>query len=110
MQFKALQLRYNDRTVVDALPKILENYNATQHSAHRYACNFAGLITGRMTPSEMYNGSPEVIQKALEKSIDYRRKRIWKGATQNTDIPEGTLVRLSLQSKLKQRKLHQTSA
>jgi transposase InsO family protein len=81
---RQLQVEFDDLTYIDVLDKLVSNYNNTVHSAHK------------MTPRQVYYGSQDVIDKAFETLTKYRQKRIFRGATQNTDIEP--VQRLELQS------------
>lgn len=58
-----------------------------------------------MTPKEVYYGNQETIQKALERSLIYRKKKIWRGSTQDTNINPGDHVRVAIRSDPESRKL-----
>jgi hypothetical protein len=85
-------VEFGDLIYVDALDKLVSSYNLTRHSAHK------------TTPREVYYGSKETVAEALETQLDYRKKRIFRGATQDTDIPIGTMVRIALRADPQERK------
>jgi hypothetical protein len=88
---KLLQVQYGQRLYLDVLDQIVDNYNNTIHSSHK------------MTPNEVYYGTPDVIERALVNATKYRASKIFRGSTQNTDVEPGDRVRLSVTTDSKER-------
>jgi transposase InsO family protein len=89
---RQLQVEFDDLTFVDALDKILGNYNNTIHTSHK------------MTPRQVYYGNQEIIDQAYETLTKYRKHRIWRGSTQDTNLEPGTKVRIAIRADPKERK------
>ena len=103
---RALQSNYDDKTYLDALDSLVENYNNCRHSM---VVRLTSLITSGFTPMQVYNGDEEILEEALRRSKEYRLKRIYKGSTQPDNIEVGTVVRVSKRSRPEDRKIHQRS-
>lgn len=89
---RKLQTEYQDLTFIDALQKLVSNYNNCIHSAHG------------MTPKQVYFGDAQTVAIAREKSLQYRQKKIFRGPTQDTNIEPGQYVRVALRSQAEERK------
>jgi transposase InsO family protein len=77
---KQIQQAYDDKTFVDALQKLVLNYNRTPHSSHG------------MTPETVYfTRDQSVIDTAFERAQHYRKTRILKKSTEDLDIEPGTV-------------------
>ena len=72
-----MQVEYDDKTFIDVLDMLVQNYNNTHHSVHDY------------TPNEVYNGTKEILIDALKRSQEYHFKRIFWAFTQDDPIPVG---------------------
>lgn len=89
----SLTREYSDNTFIDALEGLVDGYNKTPHSSHGYA------------PITVLNrrNDDDFIQHVFDKAEKYRRK-IYRGSTQPTNIPAGTVVRLATRSYAEERK------
>ena len=94
---REIQITYDDRTFIDVLNKLVENYNNTRHSAHK------------KTPFEVFHGNKEVIQEALKVSTKYRNEKIFKGSLQEP-LKVGMHVRTALRSNSDVRKERQLNS
>jgi len=88
---------YNDKTFLDVLDKLVENYNNTPHSSHSY------------TPLQVYNGDENLLTEARKRSEKYRMERIFRGSSQTDEIPIGSTVRVAKRSRSEDRRIHQRS-
>ncbi len=81
---RQIQDTYDDRTFIDALEKLVLNYNRTPHSSHK------------MTPESVYyTRDQSVIDTAFERAQYYRKTRILKKTTEDLDIEPGTTIRVA---------------
>ena len=60
---RQVQVFYDDLTFIDALDKMVESYNNTIHSSHKF------------TPRQVYYGNEETKNQALENATEYRQRR-----------------------------------
>ena len=91
MIYRSLEL-YQTKTYVDILPYLLENYNNTRHSSHKF------------TPNQVYAGNLEIIEQASKNLEKYRLKKIYRKGEDNI-VPKGTTVKVSAHSNANERKL-----
>jgi len=91
MIYRALEL-YQTKTYEDILPFLLDNYNNTKHSSHKF------------TPNEVYKGDSSITYQALQNLQKYRLKKIYHKGTENI-IKKGSTVKVSAHSNPNERKL-----